>query len=95
MGNLIFEYVNDDGDPCGLIYTNINVIYYVWITSVPDVVVNNETFETKPVKIYYPNPEIMAVYLPDAYNNPRGFYFFNTSNGWKLGFVDDSLCGGA
>ena len=92
-GDLIFEYVNDDGDPCGLIYTNINVIYYVWITSVPDVVVNNETFETKPVKIYYPNAQIMAVYLPDAYNNPRGFYFFNTPVGWKFAFVDDSLCG--
>ena len=94
-GDLIFEYVNDNDNstPCELIYSNINVIYYRRIKSVPDVVVDNETFETRPVKIAYPEAQIMAVYLPNAYNNPRGFYFFNTLDGWKLAFVDDSLCG--
>ncbi len=92
-GNLTFEYVNDNGNPCELIYTNINVIYYLNIENVPDVVVNNETFETKPVKIYYPNAKVMAIYLPDVHNNPRGFYFIQTPVGWKLAFVDDSLCG--
>ena len=92
--DLIFEYVNDNDEstPCELIYSNINVIYYRWIKSVPDVVVNNETFETGPVKIAYPEAEIVAVYLPGAFNNPRGFYFLNTRDGWKLAFVDDSMC---
>jgi hypothetical protein len=93
-GDLIFEYVNDfdNSTPCDLIYSNINVIYYVRIKSVPDVVVNTETFETRPVKIAYPEAEIMAVYLSNSYGNPRGFYFINTPDGWKLAFVDDSLC---
>jgi hypothetical protein len=63
------------------------------IESIPDVVVNNETFETIPVDIIYPKAEIMAVYLPNTFNNPRGFYFIYTPDGWKLAFVDDSLCG--
>ncbi len=91
--DLIFEYLNDDGGPCDLIYSNINVIYHEMIESVPDVVVNNETFETIPVDIIYPKAEIMAVYLPNAYNNPVGYYFIYTPNGWKLAFVDDTLCG--
>ncbi|MDD4575751.1 MAG: hypothetical protein PHI36_04925 [Bacteroidales bacterium] len=93
-GDLIFEYINDhdNSTPCELIYSNINVIYYTAINSVPNVVVSNETFETKPVKIAYPEAQLMAVYLPNAYGNPRGFYFINTPNGWKLAFVDDSLC---
>jgi hypothetical protein len=57
------------------------------------VVVNKETFETRPVKIAWPEAEIMAVYLPNAYDNPRGFYFIHTPDGWKLAFVDDTLCG--
>jgi hypothetical protein len=92
-GDLIFEYVNDDSSPCELIYSNINVIYYVSIKSVPDVVVNRETLETRPVKIAYPEAQIMAVYLPNAYDNPVGYYFMHTPDGWKLAFVDDTLCG--
>ncbi len=92
-GDLIFEYVNEPGSVCELIYSNINVIYYENIEGVPDVVVNNETFETRPVKITYPGAQIIAVYLPNAYENPRGFYFVNTPDGWKLAFVDDSFCG--
>ena len=95
--DLIFEYVNDNGSPCELIYSDINseiyLIYYVQVQNVPDVVVNMETFEIKPVKIYYPKAEVMAVYLPDKYGNPRGFYFINAPDGWKLAFVDDALCG--
>ena len=96
-GNLIFEYVNDAGSICDLVFSEIDseiyVVYYESIKSVPDVVVNNETFETRPVKIAYPNAQINAVYLPDAYNNPRGLYFINTPDGWKFTFVDDSFCG--
>ncbi|MDD4747915.1 MAG: hypothetical protein RBR35_11470 [Salinivirgaceae bacterium] len=93
IGDLIFEYVNDDSTPCELIYSNINVIYYISITSIPDEVVNSETFETRPVKIAYTQAEIMAVYIPNAYGNPRGYYFIHTPNGWKFAFVDDTLCG--
>ena len=96
-GELIFEYINDDSDPCALIFSesdsDIYVIYYKSIESVPDVVVNNETLEIQPVKTAYPEAHIMAVYLPDADNNPRGFYFFETPDGWKLAFIDDSFCG--
>ena len=98
VGELIFEYVNDDEEstPCELIYSEIDsevyVVYYRRINSVPDIVVNNETFATSPVKTLYPEAEISAVYLPDTYNNPRGFYFIDTPAGWKLAFVDDSFC---
>ena len=96
QGKLIFEYTFPETNPCELFYNELNdetyIIYYQYIKSVPDVVVNNETFETKPVKIAYPNAEKRAVYLPNSYGNPRGFYFINTPNGWKLAFVDDSLC---
>ena len=92
-GEVILEYINDGGSPEDLIYTNSNVVYYVDMLQVPELLVNMETFETKPVKIAYPNAKLMAVYLPDRYLNPRGFYFINTPNGWKLAFVDDSFGG--
>ncbi|KAF5043133.1 hypothetical protein DSECCO2_505470 [anaerobic digester metagenome] len=92
-GEVILEYINDGGSPEELIYTNSNVVYYVAIEKVPELLVNMETFETKPVKLAYPNAEIMAVYLPDRYLNPRGFYFIYTPDGWKLAFVDDSFGG--
>ena len=92
-GEIILEYINDGGSPEDLIYTNSNVVYYVAIEKVPELLVNMETFETKPVKTAYPNAKLMAVYLPDRYLNPRGFYFINTPNGWKLAFVDDSFGG--
>ena len=92
-GEVMLEYINDGGSPEDLVYTNSNIVYYVEMQKVPDLLINMETFETKPVKIAYPDAEIMAVYLPDRYLNPRGFYFFNTPNGWKLAFLDDSYGG--
>lgn len=91
-GDLIFEYINDESNPCELIYSNINVIYYENIDNVPDIIVNNETFDTRPVKMAYHDARIVAVYLADKYDNPRGFYFIYTPEGWKLAFVDDSFC---
>ena len=92
-GEVILEYINDGGSPEDLIYTNSNIVYYVEMLKVPELLVNMETFETKPVKIAYKDAEIMAVYMPDRYLNPRGFYFINTPTGWKLAFVDDSFGG--
>ena len=92
-GEVVFEHISNDNYPCDLGFEGNNIVFYVRIQKVPDVVVNMETFETKPVKLSWPDAEIMAVYLPDTYNNPRGFYFINTTDGWKLAFVDDSLCG--
>ncbi|MDD2386708.1 MAG: hypothetical protein PHP52_07975 [Bacteroidales bacterium] len=95
--DLIFEYVNDNSSPCELLFSEINseisIIYYVSIERVPDVVVNTETFETRPVETVYSNAKIMAAYLPNLYGNPVGFYFINTPDGWKLAFIDDTLCG--
>lgn len=89
----VFERIASDADPCSLDFQSNNKIYYQWLNGVPDAVVNMETFATKPVNIAYPDAQIMAVYLPNAYGNPRGFYFINTPEGWKLAFVDDSQCG--
>lgn len=91
-GEAIFERIASDADQCSLDFDSHNKIYYQWLNAVPDVVVNMETFVTKSVQVAYPNAQIMAVYLPNAYGNPRGFYFINTPDGWKLAFVDDSLC---
>ncbi len=91
-GEAIFERIASDAEPCSLDFDNHNRIYYQWLNAVPDVVVNMETFAIESVQIAYPNAQIMAVYLPNAYGNPRGFYFINTPEGWKLAFVDDSLC---
>ena len=92
-GEMKLEYINDGGSPCDLVYTNSNIVYYQVMLKVPDLLINMETFETKPVKLSWPNAEIMAVFLPDTNTNPRGFYFINTPDGWKLAFVDDTLCG--
>lgn len=88
---VIFKFIAEDLGPCGLDFGD-NKVYYQWIEKVPDEVFHTETFETKPVKIVYPNAKIMAVYIPNAYGNPRGFYFVDTPDGWKLAFVDDTLC---
>ncbi|MDD2412739.1 MAG: hypothetical protein PHR79_07475 [Bacteroidales bacterium] len=91
-GSVKFELMAVNEGPCGLDFRTKNIVYYQSLQKVPDVVVNTETFETKPVKVIYPKAEIMALYVPNAYDNPRGFYFINTPDGWKLAFVDDSLC---
>lgn len=92
-GEEVFELIASDADHCSLDFDNNNKIYYQWLNAIPDVVINMETFATKPVKLAYFNAQIMAVYLPNAYGNPRGFYFINTPDGWKLAFVDDAQCG--
>jgi hypothetical protein len=71
--------------------------YYGPATKVPDEVINSETFTMRPITLPYPEAVIMVVYLPDYYKenvNPRAFYFIETPSGWKLTFVDDSLCSG-
>ena len=92
-GEEVFELVATDESPCILDTEENNKIYYQWMEAVPELLVEMETFETEQVDIIYPNAEIMAVYLPNAYNNPVGYYFIYTPNGWKLAFVDDTLCG--
>lgn len=92
-GEEVFKLIETDKSPCTLDYEGNSKIYYQWIETVPELLVNMETFETEQVDIIYPNAEIMAVYLPNAYNNPVGYYFIYTPNGWKLAFVDDSLSG--
>ena len=92
-GEEIFELIASDADQCNLDFQGNNKIYYQWLSGVPDVVVNMETFATKPVKLVYPYAQFMAVYLPNSDGNPRGFYFINTPDGWKLAFVDDAQCG--
>lgn len=89
----VFELIGSDVSPCGLDLNTNQRIYYQRLQSLPDVVINMQTFETKSVRVIYPQAPIMAVYLPNAYGNPRGFYFIGTPDGWKLAFVDDSLCG--
>lgn len=92
-GEVIFELIASDADQCSLDFSNRNIIYYHWFDKVPDVVVNMETFATKPVSLAYPYAQLMAVYLPNPYGNPRGFYFINGPDGWKLAFIDDAQCG--
>ncbi|MDD2475886.1 MAG: hypothetical protein PHI32_08240 [Dysgonamonadaceae bacterium] len=60
---------------------------------VNEVDVDIETHEIEPINAHSPKAIKMAVYVSNEYNNPRGFYFISTPEGWKLGFVDDSLCG--
>lgn len=92
-GEEVFELIATDESPCMIDSEGNNKIYYQWIETVPDLLVDMETFETESVETPYPNAKIMAVYLPNAYNNPVGYYFIDTPDGWKLGFVDDTLCG--
>lgn len=70
-------------------------IYYAVESSVPDEVENSETLEIRPVILPYPDAAIMAVYLPNYFINnlvARKLYFVETPSGWKLAFVDDSIC---
>ncbi len=57
--------------------------------------VNPETFEFAPIPQPYPDATVMQVFVPVYYKgfvNPRGLYFIQSPDGWKLIFVDDSLC---
>ena len=97
-GEVCAKELPKDAIPCELDFYHGKgspEIYYGEISKVPDEVVNSETFETREVPLLYPEAKIMVVYLPGYYNEnvfPRGFYFIETPNGWKLAFVDDSLC---
>lgn len=92
-GEEVFKLIASDENPCMLNLEGNNKIYYQWIETVPDLLVDMETFETKSVEIANPDAKIIAVYLPNTYGNPVGYYFIYTPDGWKLGFVDDALCG--
>lgn len=65
--------------------------YYQKADKAPDVVVDTETFEIKPVDTAYPNADFWVLYLPNSYGNPRAFYFIESPAGFKLVFVDDSI----
>lgn len=93
-GALNFGYLSDDQSPCEISFSDEQgtALFYQMAENLPDEMVNTETFETKPVEIPYANAQIIIVYLPDSYGNPRGFYFVETPNGWKLVAVNDSLC---
>lgn len=93
QGELVLERLSDTQNPCELDFNPANKIYYQKLTAVPDVVVNSETLATAAVPLTDASAELMAVFLPDAYSNPRGFYFVLTPTGWKLALVDDALCG--
>lgn len=97
-GEVSVARLSPDEPPCELEFRDERgyfILYYGTISSLPDEVVNPETFETRPIELPYPNAELLAVYIPGFYNefiHARGFYFVNTPDGWKLAFVDDSLC---
>lgn len=91
-GNLEFIFADADQNPCMLDFNGGSKVYYQQLAKLPDLVVNTQTFVTEPVAVAYPHGPLMAVYLPNAFDNPRGFYFIGTPTGWKLAFVDDTLC---
>ena len=92
--NVNYTLLAKEEHPCDLDFEHNNTVYYQRKSTVPDVLVNIETFETKTVEIFYPSAEIMVAFVPNSYNsNPIGLYFIYTPDGWRLGFVDDSLCG--
>ncbi|MDD2635729.1 MAG: hypothetical protein PHW82_09550 [Bacteroidales bacterium] len=89
---VIFEYLLDGDHICDVIFDQYNVVYYQYWDELPVVVIDSENFEIASVDLAYENAEIVAAFIPNEYNNPRGFYFVYTPNGWKLAFVDDTLC---
>lgn len=97
-GEYSLKKLSNDTSPCELDFNHgkgYPEIYYGAASQVPDEVVNPETFEIRPVALPYPDAAIMVVYLPEYYKenvNARAFYFIETPSGWKLAFVDDSLC---
>ncbi|MDO5678953.1 MAG: hypothetical protein Q4G54_01385 [Pelistega sp.] len=57
--------------------------------------VNPETYDFAPIPSPYSDAAVMRVFVPVYYQgfvNPRGLYFIQSPDGWKLMFVDDSLC---
>ncbi len=93
-GEYSLLYLDTDTMICDLDFDGYSKLYYHSTDKVPDIVINFETFEMAPVQLPYQDAAIMVVYLPNRFNNPRAFYFIETPSGWKLAFVDDTLCGG-
>lgn len=99
-GETSLKKLPKDAPPCELDFNHgkgFPELYYGELSRLPHEVVNPETLETRAVKLPYPDAKIMVLYLPSYYNenvNPSGFYFIETPDGWKLAFVDDSLCSG-
>lgn len=86
-----FSLIDSDISPCML--DNPWEVYYMPVESLPEIVVNNETFETAPLTIGFPESEIICVYLVRRNRSPIGFYFVNSPDlGWKLVLIDNSLC---
>ena len=80
----------DFGTPDGQMIIYLNETNSNNLTEV--VKIDQETTITKKVETPYSNAKIMEVYLPN-YCNPRVLLFIETPNGWKLGFIDDDVCG--
>lgn len=92
-GRLAFSKVFEDLSPCEIDFeADKGTVYYYQVDELPDEITNSETLETRKVTTPYPNAPIMLVLMPNEHYNPRGFYFVQTPNGWKLAFVDDSFC---
>lgn len=97
-GKFSIKELSYEAMPCELDFNQQkgSIEIYFWsVGSFPYIVVDTETFEMQEVTLPYPDAEKIAVYLPDYYKdnvNVRAFYFVNTPSGWKIAFVDDSLC---
>ncbi len=97
-GEYSLKKLSNDTSPCELDFNHgkgYPEIYYCEASKVPDELVDSETFEFRPVTLPYSDATIMVAYLPEYYRgnvNARAFYFIETPSGWKLAFVDDSLC---
>lgn len=92
-GESFIHSMKEDDSPCELVFKEEeDVAFCQTIKQLPEVVVDAETLETRVVETPYPNAEMKALYVPDKYGKPIGFYFIKTPDGWKLAFVDDSLC---
>lgn len=81
-----------DVHPCEIEGETSRTVFYQSADEFPLEVISPETLETRKVSIPYLNAEKMFVYILNEHGNPCGFYFVKTPNGWKLAFVDDSLC---
>ncbi|MDO5666704.1 MAG: DUF3298 domain-containing protein [Alcaligenaceae bacterium] len=98
-GENSFAEMTADMSVCELNFesTGFITVYYAPSTWEFTALVNPETFDFAPIPSPYPEATVMQVFVPKYYQgfvNPRGLYFIQSPEGWKLMFVDDSLCGG-